>query len=85
MSRVVEVSMDARRRRRHTMEEIYAHADDLAPEHVRILRLSAQGFDPKGIAADLGLPHGTAKSRLSRARNALDRRIAFVAARIKVT
>lgn len=55
-----------------TPAQIEAHADQLNPKHLEVLRLHhSQGFGYRAIAEDQGISVGTVKSRLHRGRAAL--------------
>lgn len=54
-----------------TAEDLQSAAASLKPEHVAVLAASLTGGYAK-TAADLGIKIGTVKSRLSRARAALE-------------
>lgn len=56
-----------------TEGQINAHVNELLPRHVDILRAATPGKNYKAIGLELGLPQGTVKSRLSRARSLLAR------------
>lgn len=60
----------------YTAEQIAPHKDRLTPEHFAILMAMADGKTRKSAAEALGIPVGTQKSRLSRARKALAAMIA---------
>ncbi len=64
-----------RQRADFTVAQINAHAANLAPEHVEILRTATPGKNYRAIGMELNLPKGTVKSRLNRARAALSRLI----------
>ena len=58
-----------------TCEDIEAHADKLRESYLEILRAAVQHTGPtryRAVAERLGLPLGTVKSRLHRARAALN-------------
>lgn len=58
-----------------TCEDIEAHADKLRAPYLEILRAAVQHTGPtryRVVAEQLGLPLGTVKSRLHRARAALN-------------
>lgn len=54
------------------LQVIGAYEDDLSPQHFQVLCASAAGKSYEQIAAELAMPIGTVKSRLNRARNALE-------------
>lgn len=55
-----------------TAEQIYAHADHLTKDYSVILLAAATGSNYVELAKGLGLKSGTVKSRLNRARAALN-------------
>ena len=54
-----------------TAEDLAAHAESLTPPHLTILRASLTQSSYAELSAGLGLKEGTVKSRLNRARLAL--------------
>ena len=53
-------------------KDIISFLVDLPADHRRVLLLAADGPTYAEMAAEMGVPEGTAKSRLSRARRALE-------------
>ena len=66
-----------------TEADIEAHSHALKPSYLTILRAAATRSCYVDLADGLGLPKGTVKSRLSRARKVLNREIARETARSK--
>lgn len=67
-------------RKTFTAAEISSCEDDLAREHIAILRAALTGADYQAIGNALALRQGTVKSRLSRARESLSAALARKAA-----
>lgn len=55
--------------------EVTEAVDELPSHHREVILLAVAGHDPRKIAAILGVKDGTARSRLCRARQALERRL----------
>lgn len=58
---------------RYAAADLESYGRDLPPHYEAILHAALKGADYSSIAADLGIPTGTVKSRLHRARHALAR------------
>lgn len=61
--------------RRQTLSALEAALESLSSEHRVVLALRAAGLEYDEIASELGLPVGTIRSRLNRARRALRQRM----------
>ena len=62
--------------RREFLEVVEAAIESLGEGHRAVLALRSQGLEYDEIAEQLGLPIGTVRSRLNRARHALNERLA---------